>query len=396
MKKLLQINHVLSDFGSTGKIVNQIGDAAIRDGWESYIAYGRWGCKSHSHLIKIGNSWDVACHGLLTRLTDRHGLYSSQATRQLIKQIETVSPDLIHLHCLHGYYLNYQLLFNYLKTVGIPIVWTLHDCWPFTGHCAHFTRARCNKWKTQCHHCPIRNDYPSSFRDGSKENYRLKKESFTNIPNMTIVTVSDWLKSVTHESFLGNYKIQTIYNGTDTNIFRPHKSQPNSRFTVLGVAGMWYADKGLYDFYKLRKQLSPLVGITLIGLNDKQMRTLPKGITGRPKTQSADELAQAYSDADIVVNLSYQETFGMTTAEGMACGTPCIVYNTTACPELITPDTGTIVPLGNIKQVAKAIMDIRKRGKASYTDKCRTRAVECFDKNKQYNKYITLYNSLIK
>lgn len=393
--KLLQINSVLSNFGSTGKIVNQIGDVAIRNGWESHIAYGRWGCRSQSSLLKLENTRDVYLHVAYTRLTDRHGLCSNKATRRLIRYIQDLKPDIIHLHVLHGYYLNYKMLFEYLNTLDTPIVWTQHDCWAFTGHCAHFTEAGCYKWREQCHHCPISHDYPCAYRDNSAENFRLKKQYFTGCKNLTIVTVSEWLRRMVSQSFLGKYNIRTIYNGTDLTAFRPRPTHtPGKRFTIVSTAVKWTRQKGLYDFYELRKQLPDDIDIKLIGLSQKQIDNLPAGITGLEKTSSIDELATAYSEADIVVNLSYQETFGMTTAEGMACGTPCIVYNATACPELVTPDTGIIVEPGNIQQTAQAIQQIKNNGKAAYTQNCRKRAESLFDKNRQFEKYIALYNQL--
>ena len=393
--KLLQINSVLSNFGSTGKIVNQIGDVAIRNGWESHIAYGRWGCQSQSSLLKLENTWDVYLHVAYTRLTDRHGLCSNKATRRLIRYIQDLHPDIIHLHVLHGYYLNYKMLFEYLNTLNTPIVWTQHDCWAFTGHCAHFTEAGCYKWREQCHHCPISHDYPCAYRDNSAENFQLKKQYFTGCKNLTIVTVSEWLRRMVSQSFLGKYNIHTIYNGTDLTAFRPKNTgRQGKRFTIVSTAVKWTRQKGLYDFYELRKQLPHDIDIKLIGLSPKQIDNLPPGITGLEKTSSIDELATAYSEADIVVNLSYQETFGMTTAEGMACGTPCIVYNATACPELVTPDTGIIVEPGNIRQTAQAIQQIKNNGKAAYTQNCRKRAESLFDKNRQFEKYIALYNQL--
>ncbi len=397
MKKLLQINSVLSNFGSTGKIINQIGDVAIKNGWESHIAYGRWGCQSRSSLLKLENTWDVYRHVAYTRLTDRHGLCSDKATERLVRHIQDLNPDIIHLHVLHGYYLNYKLLFEYLRTIDTPIVWTQHDCWAFTGHCTHFTEAGCYKWREQCHDCPIRHDYPASFRDNSESNYRLKKEYFGNCKNLTVVTVSEWLRTMVQQSFLGKYNIRTIYNGTDLTAFRPrNNSGKTHRFTIVSTAVKWTRQKGLYDFYELRKRLPDNIGIKLIGLTRKQIGALPPGITGIEKTHSIDELATAYSEADIVANLSYQETFGMTTAEGMACGTPCIVYNATACPELITPETGIIVEPGNIGQTAEAVLKIKDKGKAAYTQDCRKRAETLFDKNKQFEKYIALYNSLVR
>ena len=176
---LLQIN-VDANNGSNGSIARDIGTIALSKGWESYIAYGRRQIPCDSQLIRIGNSFDVRLHGLLTRLFDIHGLGSIITTKRFIRKVKRIKPDIIHLHNIHGYFINYKILFEYLKDNNIPVVWTFHDCWPFTGHCGHFVKYNCDKWKTECHHCPAVHDYPNSwFFDRSKQSYNLKKTLFT-------------------------------------------------------------------------------------------------------------------------------------------------------------------------------------------------------------------------
>lgn len=219
MPTLFQIN-VVANWGSTGRIAEEIGQMAIKCGWKSYIAYGRGKPKSQSKLIRIGNEVDMYRHALISRLLDNHGLNSNKATRKLIDRIRDIKPDIVHLHNIHGYFLNYALLFDFLKDAGIPIVWTLHDCWSFTGHCAHFTFAKCDKWINGCYSCPQINTYPTSFfRDRSKQNYEDKRKSFTSVPNLTLVPVSDWLAGLLKKSFLKEYTIHRIYNGVDLNKF---------------------------------------------------------------------------------------------------------------------------------------------------------------------------------
>jgi putative colanic acid biosynthesis glycosyltransferase len=221
MKKLLQINSVINS-GSTGRIAEEIGQTAIDTGWESYIAYGRNERPSSSKLIKIGTDKDIKLHGLQTRLFDRHGLGSKGATTDFIRQIEKIGPDIVHLHNIHGYYINMEVLFHYLKKVNIPVVWTFHDCWPITGHCSHFTFVGCEKWKTQCYNCPQKTGYPASYLiDRSKKNFILKKELFNSLSNLTLVPVSQWLSGILKESFLQNYSIKVINNGVNTEVFRP-------------------------------------------------------------------------------------------------------------------------------------------------------------------------------
>ncbi|MCW1735272.1 glycosyltransferase family 4 protein [Anaerorudis cellulosivorans] len=402
MNKLLQINSVVNS-GSTGRIAEEIGQTAIAAGWESYIAYGRHARTSQSELIKIGSDWDIRMHGLQTRLFDRHGLASTAATREFVEQIKKIKPDIIHLHNIHGYYINIEILFRYLKDANIPVVWTFHDCWPITGHCAYFTFVECEKWKTQCFSCPQKKDYPSSyFLDRSKQNYTKKRKLFTSVHDMTIVPVSNWLADIVKQSYLKDYPIRVINNGIDVNVFSP-QSRNNVRikygladkFILLGVATEWGRRKGLHDFIELSKTLKDDEIIVLVGLKEDQIKILPENIIGITRTESTQELAEFYSSADVVMNISYEETFGLTTVEGFACGTPGIVYNTTASPELVDDSTGLIVDPGDIKGLVKAITQIKEKGKQSYSEACVKRAHRLYRKEDRYREYIELYKELL-
>lgn len=398
MIKILQINTTLN-WGSTGRIAEEIGQLIIAEGGESYIAYGRYANSTQSKALKIGNKWDIYHHVLLTRLLDKHGDGSKRATKILIKQIENIHPNIIHLHNIHGYYLNYPILFEYLASVNIPVVWTLHDCWAFTGHCSHYTFHKCYKWQKQCEVCPQVERYPSSWgRDGSKQNYIKKKKHFCSLKNMTIVPVSDWLSHEVSKSFLNKYPIKRIYNGIDIDKF---KSTPKNhdnlsrKFVILGVANIWDSRKGLSDFILLREKLSTDYTIILIGLSEKQINELPKGIEGIKRTNTFDELVEYYSLADVFVNFSVEETFGLTTCEALACGTPAIVYNITACSEVIDKDTGFIIEPGDIEGVIQAINKIRINSKNTYTKACRKRAELFFNKKDRYAEYLQLYKEII-
>jgi len=402
-KTLLQINSVVNS-GSTVRIAEEIGQTALAAGWESYIAYGRTERPSTSKLIKIGNERDVKLHGLHTRLFDRHGLGSKSATHELVCEIERIAPDIIHLHNIHGYYINIEVLFNYLRTANIPVVWTFHDCWPLTGHCSHFTFVGCEKWKTQCYSCPQKTSYPASyFIDSSKKNYILKKELFNSLSNLTLVPVSYWLSGILNDSFLQNYPIKVINNSINTKVFNPStensfriKHHLENLFILLGVATSWSVRKGLNDYIALSKLLDDSFQIVLVGLTKKQIAQLPDKILGIERTENVEELAGIYTAADTVLNLSYEETFGLTTVEGFACGTPGIVYNATASPELIDESTGLIVELGDINGLVEAINQIKQKGKYYYSDACVNRT-HCLYKNEdRYKEYIDLYMSLLK
>ena len=398
--KLLQINSV-ANIGSTGRIAEQIGQAAMKAGWESYIAYGREAGQSQSHLIKIGSQLDVMWHGVVTRLFDRHGLASKRATKKFVSQIEEIQPDIIHLHNIHGYYLNYEILFEYLSKADIPVVWTFHDCWAMTGHCSHFVKIGCFRWKNKCNDCPLLQDYPKSFFDGAERNYSRKRNSF-DIEKLNIVSVSKWLNSVVEESYLSKIDKYIIYNGVDIDLFKPVKSNIKKdigledKKVLLGVATAWSESKGLDDYYKLSKRLPEEYQIILIGVKRNQIKKLPKEIIGIERTNNINELVQYYSAADVVMNLSYAETFGLTTIEGFACGTPSIVYDTTASPELITENTGIVVPLGDISAVKDAVVEICRKGKNHYSHFCRERAVQHFNKEDKFKEYIELYKKILK
>lgn len=355
MKKLLQINLSVNCL-STGKIAEDIGKAAMQKGWESYIAGKMIGKNpSESSVIKIGNSKSLYFPYFESFLLDNHcfGLASRSATRKLIDEIERIKPDVIQLHTIHCYYLNLKLLFEYFATIKAPIVWTLHDCWSFTGHCAHFDAVGCDRWKTHCLNCPQLKLYPKSLGliDNSWNNFDLKKKLFTSLGDrLHIITVSQWLLNLAKKSFFNGLSTDVIYNGVNTNIYKPNPSNSirstlglDNKKILLGVASSWSERKGLNDYLALSKILSDDKRIILIGLKKKQIKNLPPNIIGIEKTENVYQLTQLYSIASVVLNLSIEETFGLTTVEGMACGTPGIVYDKTASPELITPETGYIV-----------------------------------------------------
>lgn len=401
MTTLLQIN-VDANNGSNGSIARDIGTMALARGWKSYIAYGRKHIPCDSELIRIGNDFDIKMHGLLTRMFDLHGLGSIYSTHRFIKQVEKISPDIVHLHNIHGYFINYKILFEYLIKNNTPIVWTFHDCWPFTGHCGYFETYNCNRWQSMCCKCPATHDYPSSlFIDRSEQNYRLKKGLFTLPEQLTITTVSKWLNGLVKQSYFAQYPTRIIYDGIDTESFRPVYSNLRSqyglenKYILMSAAANWSISKGWEDYIKLSELLSDDYVIMLIGVTDQQRKMLPNNIIGVPRQEGKELLAKYYSMADILLNLSYQETFGMTTAEALACGTPGISYNKTACPELLSLDTGIVVEAGNMKQILAAIEEIRSRGKASYTNACRQRVLDNFDFRKVNSQFFDIYNEIL-
>lgn len=403
MSILLQINSVVNS-GSTGRIAEDIGRIAISKGWESYIAYGRNERPSESKLIKIGSDWEVKVHVVQTRLFDNHGFASKDATRKLIEEIEHIKPTVIHLHNLHGYYINIEILFNYLASADIPIVWTLHDCWSFTGHCSYFSYVGCEKWKTQCYECPLKKKYPSSyFRDNSQNNYRQKHDLFNSVKKMIMVPVSNWLSDLVSKSFMKDYLIKVIHNGVDLNVFKPmniqvaaEKYSTQNKFVILGVANIWDDRKGYEDFVELSKYLCDDEIIILVGLSKSQLRDLPSNIIGVERTESVEELAQLYSLADVFINPTYEDNFPTTNIESLACGTPVVTYNTGGSPEAIDEKTGFVVEKGSVDGLVKVIAEIKGKGKDYYFDACVSRARKRYDKGDRFEEYFELYKNIIK
>ena len=311
MKKLLQINPVVRVSTSTGRIMQEIGELAMRNGWESYVAYskGRDGIRTcASHTIPVGNKWDTWMHGLETRLFDRHGLASVSATYDFIKQLKEISPDIVHIHNIHGYFLNYPILFEYLSKSGIPVVWTVHDCWLYTGHCYYYSYIQCNKWESGCGDCPQKRKFPASWwLDRSAQNYQDKREAFTAMPHdkLTIVPVSDWIRREMSRSFLKDYPFRVIHNGIDTEVFTVYGADEVKRkygwqgkHLLLGVASIWSEEKGLGDFIKLAQRLREDEVIVLVGVTEELKSQLPQNVYGIHRTENIRELAKLYSAAN--------------------------------------------------------------------------------------------------
>lgn len=403
-KTLLQINTVINS-GSTGRIAEEIGQTALAAGWRSVIAYGRNPRLSQSEAIRIGSDWSVRLHGLRSRIFDDTGFGSRRATEAFIREAEKLSPDVIHLHNIHGYYLNIEVLFRWLTQANVPVVWTLHDCWPFTGHCSHFDFIGCEKWKTGCLACPQKREYPASLLcDRSRKNWEQKRELFSAVNNLTLVPVSDWLAGIARESFLGDKKICRIYNGTDTAVFSPRGSGKSarekyglgSRLVVLGCASVWTERKGLSDFIKLRARVPEKdLAIVLVGLSEEQLQSLPSGIVGIRRTESVEALAGLYSAADLFVNPTYEDNFPTVNIEALACGTPVCTYHTGGSPEAINVDTGFVVEQGDIDGLVSVLETIRTRGKSAYAEACRSRALACFRKEERWAEYLRLYDDRI-
>ena len=360
--KILMINSVCG-IRSTGRICTDLAQELEIQGHEVKIAYGREDVPAEfqKYAVRIGNDNDVKIHGLMARLFDASGFGSKAATEKFISWVKELDPDIIHLHNIHGYYINIEVLFKYLKICGKKIIWTLHDCWSFTGHSAFCDAVHCERWKNGCYDCPQIKEYPKAYCDGSKRNWKRKKACFTGVPNLTIVTPSYWLAGLVEKSFLKEYPVKVIHNGIDTSKFYP---MPNNfrqiygledKIVLLGVASSWNDLKGYSDFIRLSYMLSDEYCIVLVGLNQKQVRELPENIVGIQKTNSINELVYIYSSADMFVNLTYCDNYPTVNLEARACGLPVLTYNTGGSPESAGDKQALIIEQGNIRELKKCI-----------------------------------------
>jgi len=401
--KVLIINASCGN-GSTGRIVADLYQMLRNKGDNCKIAFGHGEPRMvpHEDTIRVNNKWGYYIHNILGKLFDRAGFFSRQKTKKFVKIIEEYKPDLIHLHNLHGFWINIDILFKELRKLNIPIVWTLHDCWAYTGHCAHYTANKCNKWIDGCHACQYLYAYPESFFvDNSRNNYLKKKELFTSVNKMTIVTPSKWLAGEVKKSFLGKYHVVPILNGIDLKTFsrkefvsRKKFGIPEHKKILLAVAFVWNKEKGLDDLIELSKIIDKDEYVmVIVGLSARQKETLllPPTIIAIERTSNIDDLVELYSLSDVFLNPSYQETMGMVTAEAIACGTPAIVYDKTAVPEMVDSQSGFVVKAGDItamKDKIEKALDLNKEN----ISRCAMK----FEKNNQYEKYYTLYKSIIK
>ncbi|SHG73528.1 Glycosyltransferase involved in cell wall bisynthesis [Chryseobacterium arachidis] len=403
MKKILQIN-VASNFGSTGKIVKGIEKEIRNQGWESFVAYGRDSGQPDSEDIRIGNKIGNIFHVLYTRFTDKHGLCSKKATTDFLVKLDTIQPDIIHLHNIHGYYINYELLFTYIKKRNIPVVWTLHDCWSFTGHCVHFEYINCNKWKTECEKCPQINNYPKSFADNSKKNFLLKKVTFNMSEKLILVPVSQWLSDLVEKSFLKKNKSVVIYNGIDLQKFKIIDDFQDTlkKYNIqdckyaLAVASVWDFRKGLEEVYQLAELLSEDYKLVIVGLTQEQIKKLPKKIIGLQRTDNVEELVALYNGAQVFVNPTLEDTFPTTNLEAMACGTPVVTYKTGGSPESIDHKTGEVVEKKDIYSLLRATEKYLKNNKDASRQNCRSKAEELFNRDINFKEYINLYKQLFE
>lgn len=399
MKKLVQINTVCNT--STGKLMGDIQREADREGYETLSIVGRRKVFPDLRCERIGNGLSFWIHVAVNTVFDRQGYASYFATKRIIKIIRKECPDIIHLHNLHGYYINLPLLFSYLtEEYHGKVFWTFHDCWPFTGHCAYFTAVGCDKWKKGCERCPNRKGYPVSLiADASRKNYADKKRMFTGLKNFTVIVPSEWMASMVRKSFFGGYPVEVVSNGIDLKVFsctRPSESLydkydiDREKKVVLGVANVWDARKGMADFLALAKVISDDYQILLVGLSAMQMRRLPGNVTGIRRTEDRKELAAIYSVAQVFINPSLEESFSLVTVEAIACGTPVIVLDTSAVKELVCEENGIVLSHHSGTDYLEAIRELERR---ELSGERVAQTARKYNANKYAERIIELYRS---
>ncbi len=356
---------------STGRICTDLAQELEAQGHTVKIAYGRVEEvpeQFQKYAVRIGNNLDLNLHAIRTRLLDDHGFGSKRATREFLKWADTYDPDLLWLHNIHGYYINIELLFQWIKTrPQMKVNWTLHDCWAFTGHCTYFTAAKCEKWRTGCRDCPQKSHYPASLlRDRSRRNYLQKKAIFAGVKDMTLITPSKWLADLVKQSFLKEYPVEVRNNTINTEVFKPTPSNFREQWgikdkkIILGVASVWGERKGFPDFLKLADMIGDTYVIVLVGVNDAQIKKLRGNMIGIKRTNNASELAEIYTAADVFFNPTYEDVYSMVNVEAQLCGTPVVTYASGGAVEAIYTENSVAVPAGDLEESMRIIASICK------------------------------------
>lgn len=400
--KVVQINAVYQ-YSSTGRTTMEMHESLKNRGIDSYVFCTNVS-KPDDKIYQIGNKLDYKIHALCSRIFGYQGYFSNYSTSKLLEMLKLIGPEIVILRNLHNNYVNVPMLLRFLAENNIATVNVLHDCWSYTGHCCYYTEDGCTKWKSECNQCPILHKYNTSlFFDHSTNIFRMKKASFGAIKNLAVIGVSKWIANEAKQSpiFSRVRIVKHIYNWINLDVFYPRKTTDlrqrlglsKDDFVVLGVSQKWSDYKGLNHFIAVAKKMND-VKFLMVGYMPEGVG-LSSNIISVPPVSSPNELAEFYSLGDVFLNFSIQETFGKVTAEALACGTPLIVNNATANPELCGNGCGYVIDNNDHVQMIDAINAIRKNGKVAYSEKCRSFASENFDKNKGIDHYVALFAELL-
>ena len=385
--KIVQLNAVCG-VGSTGGITVEISKMLTEHNVENYILYTNY---RHDYElgIRYSNKLIVKSSATAAKLLGNYGFNSYGSTRRLIKLLDRIKPDIVHLHNIHGHDMNLKTFFEYLKRINVRVIWTFHDCWAFTGYCMHFDSIGCQKWQTECGECPQARRY-SLMLDRCNELYQKKKRLFTEIEDMTIVSPSMWLAELAKKSFLNKYPIEVINNGIDLDIFVPRKSNFKERHGIESKKIVLGVPKGkLGYFIELGKLMSGEYKLVLVGLTDKERQSLPANVLGLPCTRDRIEMAEIFTASDVYINTTLEDTFPTVNLEAQACGTPVITFNTGGSPEAIDANTGIVVEKRNIRAMYDAVQKIC--GGSDRSAACIERARRLYNAEERFNDYYELY-----
>lgn len=388
--KVALINSVYG-FGSTGKIVMNL---CKMDDVLAKAFYGRKVSVDDGIAVKFNGFWGNVNQTIQTFILDNHGFSCRHATKKLVEHLKKFDPDIVHLHNLHGYYIHVGILFEYLKNADIKVIWTLHDCWSFTGHCPHFEAIGCNRWIDGCYACPLYRKYPFSFNKyNAKKNYQLKKEVFTSVLDMHIVVPSNWLKLQVQKSYLNKYPCTLINNGIDLKVFKYNNVPRKDKFTILAVSSMWYEEKGLKDLVAFSKMLDDDMELIVIGLNKKQSKMFGKNVSCVQRTNNVQELVNYYNEADVFVNFTYEDTFPTVNLEAMACGLPVFTYESGGSTEMIDEQCGRVITKYDIKQMYQMIYKL-KNAEIFFNREIIADKMTKYDLKNMYDQYLELYKRI--
>lgn len=394
--RILQVNAVYKT-KSTGRIVMEIHKYLQSKEIESYVAYATENTDNSgdNNVFRVGNMFDHKLHAIAYRIDKMQGCHSKRETKKLLKKIKEVAPDVVLTHNLHSNYLHVETFLEGLKDLGIPVVLVLHDCWFMTGGCYHYTETKCREWLSGCEKCEV-------LGKAAKKKYRINCEIF-NYVHPTIVAISKWIEQEAHKSLLSTRTdIKMIYNWIDRETFYPRDDRKireklglGNRTMILGVATGWSPVKGQLEMIEIAKEM-PEAAVILVG-NQVNKVNYPENVITIDFTESKEELAELYSAADVFFNPSKQETFGLVSGEALACGTPLVVYDTTACPEFVTQYTGEVVK--KREEILPAIKEVLHKnesyGKEFIQNKCVEFVAENFDMRTNIEKYVRLFEKII-
>lgn len=409
-KTIIEING--GTRGSTNTIARLTGLAAKLRGYEIYHAFplsGRtegnlWSTRPlQDHEIKITGN-EILISKFLGKLTGFRGCFNYFTTKKFLRKIDSLNPSILHLHNLHGNYINLRLLFDYIKRKKLKIVWTLHDCWSFTARCPYFTISQCEKWRTGCHNCPTLKEYPGMYIDQTKLMWKLKRKWFTGIDRDKIVIVcpSKWLADLARESYLGGYDIRVIHNGINLDTFKPtpghfraNHNIPPEKFIVLGVAAGWGVRKGFDVFARLARELDSRFQVVIVGEAKGVADQMPENLLHIQRTWNAKELAEIYTESNVFANPTREENYPTVNLEAVACGTPVVTFRTGGSPETIDESCGVVVDYNDYDSLKREIIRVCETRQFT-SESCINYAHKNFNYQDRMTEYVNLFDELMQ